>query len=128
MRSALTEQLAGAPAAAVERETTSAPIALLDDPAFPCLRYAKGEVMEAIPSAGFEQPDVASMSLPGTAPSSTLAPGMVCSSTFFLMLCDVQEGPREAVRVAVVRTALPPFRDRHGPGCEASTLGPRKMR
>jgi hypothetical protein len=78
MRSALTAQLAGEQQCVpVQREKTKAPLKLLDDPAFPCLRHAKGEVVEEIESTGYEQADVASMTLPGTAPSSSLAPGMV---------------------------------------------------
>lgn len=80
MRSALTLQLAGEQQGSpVQREKTKAPLKLLGDPAFPCLRHAKGEVVEEIESTGYEEADVASMTLPGTAPSNRLAPGMVRS-------------------------------------------------
>ena len=48
---------------------TRAPIDLLHNPAFPCLRHAKGEVIEAppAPEAGtFEAPDISSLILAGT--------------------------------------------------------------
>jgi hypothetical protein len=77
MRSALTEQLAGVKPQAPAGEPTKAPLKLLGDRAFPCLRYAKGEVVEAIESSGYEETDVSNIELPGTAPSSSLRAGMV---------------------------------------------------
>lgn len=77
MRSALTSALAGNTQPPPNRDATKAPIALLYDPAFPFLRHAKGEVVEAIESSGYEEPDVAFMTLPGTGQTGHLKAGMV---------------------------------------------------
>eukprot|EP00892_Ulva_mutabilis_P007810 jgi/Ulvmu1/5400/UM022_0195.1 len=48
---------------------TKAPLDLLQSPAFPCLRHAEGEVIEAPPApedGTFEAPDVSAMHLAGT--------------------------------------------------------------
>lgn len=48
---------------------TKAPLDLLQNPAFPCLRYAEGEVIEAPPApekGTFEAPDVSSVQFAGT--------------------------------------------------------------
>lgn len=78
-KSALTEQLATGKSQAPAADKTSAPLKILSDPAFPCLRYAKGEVVEADKedAGGFEETDVAKLDLPGTAPSSSLKPDQV---------------------------------------------------
>lgn len=86
MRSTLTEQLAGGKPQAHPAQETNAPLKLLSDPAFPCLRYAKGEVVEAVESSGYEETDVSKVELPGTAPSSSLRAGMV-SSLYTSSLC-----------------------------------------
>lgn len=89
MRSALTEQLAGGKPQAPPSKPTNAPMTLLSDPAFPCLRYAKGEVVEAIESSGYEETDTSTMELPGTAPSSSLRAGMVRS---MCLICKAVPG------------------------------------
>lgn len=48
---------------------TKAPLDLLNNPAFPCLRCAKGEVVEAppLPEDGtFEAPDISTLNIAGT--------------------------------------------------------------
>ena len=71
LRSALTEQLTGGGAKPLEK--TFAPLDILQKPAFPCLRYAEGEVVGAVPipenSGGpteVDMPDVGSIQLAGT--------------------------------------------------------------
>lgn len=71
LKSALTEQLTGG---AKPVEKTSAPLGLLQNPAFPCLRYAEGDVVGAQPplpdiDAAQDEvdiPDIASVPLAGT--------------------------------------------------------------
>ena len=71
LRSALTEQLTGGCAKPVEK--TFAPLELLQKPAFPCLRYAEGEVIGAVPVVDdsselpeVDIPDIGSVQLAGT--------------------------------------------------------------
>lgn len=52
LKSALTEQLTGG---AKPVEKTTAPLGLLQNPAFPCLRHAEGEVVGAGPAQSTEQ-------------------------------------------------------------------------
>jgi hypothetical protein len=79
LKAALTAQDRG------ESPVTEAPtsiktsIELLHNPAFPCLRHAKGDVIENVePTDGYEVPDLASVRLAGTAPSASLADNVVC--------------------------------------------------
>ena len=71
LKSALTEQLTGGGAKPVEK--TFAPLDILQKPAFPCLRYAEGEVVGAVPSceksdgvSELDIPDIGSVQLAGT--------------------------------------------------------------
>lgn len=72
---------------APERKTlavsTRAPLDLLTNPAFPCLRHAKGEVLEAPPApedGTFEEPDISSLNIVGTsAPIGSIPAGKVWS-------------------------------------------------
>lgn len=69
-RSTLTEQLTGG--AKPPAEKTFAPLTLLQNSAFPCLRYSEGEVVGALPifeDAGLPEvdiPDIGSVHLAGT--------------------------------------------------------------
>lgn len=121
MRSALTSALAGDAQPPPKREQTQAPMGLLSDPAFPCLRHAKGEVVEAVQSgSGYEEtPDVASMSLPGTAPSTSLKKGMVRASSTFRRRLAYRSRSRSAPEAAADARRLPAVlsvRSSHGRG------------
>jgi hypothetical protein len=74
LKSALTAQLAnGNGLAEKNAETTVAPLDLIHNPAFPCIRYAKGDVVKAeqkvseADDTGYEIPDMSKLSLAGTA-------------------------------------------------------------
>lgn len=117
MRSALTSALAGNAQPPPKREETAAPLALLSDPAFPCLRHAKGEVVEAVQSSGgYEEADVATMSLPGTAPSSSLKKGMVRALRVLPRDLEQHAGGERPRRAAADARSLssPRVRSAHG--------------
>jgi hypothetical protein len=78
LKAALTAQDRGESPANGAPETVKTSLSLLHNPAFPCLRHAKGEVIEDVDAMeGHEVVDISSVRLAGTAPSIGLADHLV---------------------------------------------------